>query len=148
MPASVASPSQSPFAPGENFAARYCRWRGLERSAYTEAVLAETLHPHARLLRPWLPQHCFILDRVFVENIGRLHRRREFNNLMLDFTQDPDSHGWLRDTLHLRLSVRRLHALVWQVFALPADQLDSNPSQPEKSVRWGSQSLTSPPVET
>lgn len=110
--------------PDDTFARRYCAMRGLEREAFVEAVLRETLYPHVRLLHRLLPPSSFAIDRAFLENIGRLRRRREFNDKFLDFAQDPAGGGWMRDLFYLRISVGRLHELVWLAFA-PAPPTES-----------------------
>jgi len=117
MNAPTTESSHSPFDPGETFARQYCRSRAIETEDYTETLFTEALYPHARLLRCVLPRRLFSADRIFVGAIGRIRRRREFNNLMLDFTEAYENHTWLRDTLHLRISVKRMHAIVWEIFA-------------------------------
>jgi hypothetical protein len=106
-----------PFDPQDNFARRYCAWRGVARENYVESVLAATLYPHARLLHRLAPERWFAVDRAFVESVGRMRRRRDFHDLMRDFLDDHDGHTWLREVLHLRVSVRRMHALVWATYA-------------------------------
>ena len=109
--------SHSPFGPGETFATHYCRSRGVATADFADTLLQEALYPHARLVRFLLPDRFFAADRIFAANIGRIHRRREFNNVMLDFTESYENHMWLRDTLHLRVSVKRMQAIVWDIFA-------------------------------
>lgn len=116
-----AADSHPPFSNGEDFASRYCRWRRVARSAFVETLLAETLYPHARLLRHCLPANCFNLDRSFVENVGRLRQRRDFRNAMLDFLDAYEGHHWSRAVLHLRISVDRMRDIVQEVFAADAD---------------------------
>lgn len=118
-PAAITEASASPFSPGEDFAARYCRWRGIRRADFVETLFPEVLYPHARTLHHFLPGDWFNLDRHFIEDVGRIRRRREFANVMLDFVEARDGRRWRRTHFRLRISVDRMQALVKQVFTLP-----------------------------
>lgn len=105
-----------------SFARRYCAKHGLLPEQYEQAVLRRSLHLAARLLYPLLACHhsYFSTDRALVCAAGRCLTRWDFDTEALDYPNHPDNQGWLRGTLKLRLSVRRLRRMVHEV--LPHDQ--------------------------
>lgn len=99
----------------ETFAQRYCRRRGLAAEAYANAVLDETLYPHARLVRWLLRGEALTVDRRFVVNVGQLRQRRDYQDAVREFFMDRDGATWPRRVLRLRISARRMQSLVWEV---------------------------------
>jgi hypothetical protein len=109
----LSSPAKPSCAP-RNFAQRYCRRHTLDSAGFGEAVLARTLYPHARLLRPLIELFrpgFFAVDRDFVDDCGQLLHRGEFGFLAAEFHRHAANLGWLRHTLRLRLSMARMRAL-------------------------------------
>jgi len=100
------------------FAALYCAQRKIEQVDFDKAVLSETLYPHAKWFAPMVrliwPRH-FVADHDFVEAVGKLRRFREFFNESEDFAHHPDNVGFLRSTLNMRISSRRMRRLVREV---------------------------------
>ena len=96
------------------FAEHFCAMNNLPKERYTAAVLRRSLYPAARILQPVLrlkPGY-FESDLEFVSCVGRIKRMRDFQLEAYAFIQDPKNCGFLRRTLRLRASVRRLQILV------------------------------------
>lgn len=122
----------SPSMPERFFASRYCAKYGVLPKRYEQAVLRRSLHLGARLLYPLLacrPSY-FAADRELVRAIGGCRTLWDFDTETLDFRNHPDNRGWLRGTLKLRLSVRRLRRLVREV--LPPGQSAGAPTARQK----------------
>jgi hypothetical protein len=115
-----------------SFAALYCAYRKIDQGDYDKAVLSETLYPHAKwvapLVRALWPRH-FVADHDFVEAVGKLRRFREFFNESEDFVHHPDNAGFLRSTLNLRISSRRMRRLVREVLHPELSGLDKAQDQ-------------------
>jgi len=97
------------------FAEKFCAQRELSLEDYEAAVLRQTLHAAARLLRPLLalaPEY-FSADRQFVRGVARISRLRDFEPEAWDFAHDPNNRGFLRQGLRLRISTRKMRRLVW-----------------------------------
>jgi hypothetical protein len=104
-----------------SFAAEYCRAHHLAPEAFERAVLRASLYPSARRLRfllALIPGH-FEPDLLFIRHVGRLRRVVDFRYEEIDFNQDRANRGFLRDTLRLRVSARRLHQLVRDTLGEP-----------------------------
>ena len=116
-----------PVPPFADFAQKYCLRLGVAREDFVDVMLARTLYPHARWLRPvlgTLNPNFFAADRDFLAGIGRLWRRRDFVIEEKDFRHNPANHGFLRRALRLRVSVRRTRSLVNALLADPAPAAD------------------------
>lgn len=96
------------------FAEKFCATRGIAPEQYEDAVMRLTLRPLARLLRPLLAfyPNYFAADRELVRSVGRISRVRDFEDEALDFAYNPINRGFFRQKLRLRVSSRRLLALV------------------------------------
>jgi len=74
----------------------------------------EALYPHARLFRGILlfyePRY-FDADHDLVTSIATVKSRRELSVELHRFHHHPFNHGWLRRTLRMRISTRRLRRL-------------------------------------
>jgi hypothetical protein len=108
--------------PERSFASRYCAKHGLRHSRYEQVVLRHSLHRAAWLLYPLLacrPSY-FATDRELIRIAGGCRTLWDFDTEAKDYSVHPDNRGWLRGTLKLRLSARRLRRLVREV--LPPDQ--------------------------
>lgn len=101
----------------KTFAALYCEQRAIGLENYADAVFRETLYPHARLglmiLRLFSCDH-FEADYAFVNNVGALRRLRDYSIEATEFGHHLKNRGFLRSTLNLRVSSRRLRRLVRQ----------------------------------
>lgn len=85
--------------------------RNLPSERFERALLREALYPAARRLRfllALIPGY-FEPDLIFIRHVGRLRRAEDFRYEEIDFNQDRANRGFLRDTLRLRVSTRRLH---------------------------------------
>jgi hypothetical protein len=97
------------------FAEKFCAQRQLAPEQYEAAMLRLTLHSPARWLQPLLalrPEY-FSADREFLRSVGRISRVRDFDAEAFDYTYDPANRGFLRQTLGLRVSIRKVRRLVW-----------------------------------
>lgn len=96
------------------FADAYCSSHRVRPEDYEHIVFLRTLHPVARIFRGTLgliPRY-FAADHSFIRSVGALTRRRDFGLEELDYVHDPANRGFLRRKLRLRVSARRLYALV------------------------------------
>lgn len=111
-----------------SFAYRYCAKHGLRPDRYEQVVLRRSLHRQAWLLYPLLACHpsYFSADRALIRSAGLCLTMWDFDTETLDFPNHPDNRGWLRGSLKLRLSGRRLRRLVREV--LPTGQPDGAPA--------------------
>lgn len=101
------------------FAELYCEREGLAAAAWPAVLLARTLYPHARpvagLLRLVNRRH-FLADYEFVEDVGHMRSLADFTQAMGSFLEHPDNEGLLRRQLRIRVSARRMLAVVRGVF--------------------------------
>lgn len=116
-----------------SFAHRYCAKHGLRPERYERAVFRRSLHRAAWLLYPLLACHrtYFSADRALIHTAGHCPTVWDFDTETLDFPNHPANRGWLRGTLKLRLSVRRLRRLVREV--LPPGQPAGAPAAREQN---------------
>jgi len=96
------------------FAERFCAKHGLAPEEFLEAALGRALYPRVRMLRAvrGLKDAHFASDREFISRVGRIKALHEFELEAYAYTQDFRNGAFLRRTLKLRVSVRRLQALV------------------------------------
>ena len=93
----------------------FCAGQKIEPEAYAAAVFARTLYPHAR---PWVPlfrtlnSNYFAADMDLIRATGTLRRCRDFPDEVLDFNHHPANQGFYRQTLRIRVSAKRLKALL------------------------------------
>jgi hypothetical protein len=103
------------------FAELYCARHGLAPDAYQQAVFRRVLYPHARPLAwllPLLDRDYFAADLDLVRAAGLARKLGEYANDAEEFVHHPANRGALRRVLRLRVSARRLRALLREV--LPA----------------------------
>ena len=109
----------------EHFAQRFCIHFDLPDHHYRDDLLRRTLHPHARLLYPfitWLDYEFFDADRDFVAGVGCLGRRSDFAGEVADFLTHRRSGNLLRRFLYVRISIARMQELVDTVFATSPEE--------------------------
>lgn len=108
----------------QSFAERFCTARKIHPAGYDEAVLRLTLRPVARVLRPILNlnRDYFASDRELIRDVGRISRLEDFEAEAQDFSQNPYNRGLLHRVLRLRVSRRRLRALVRETLKGPPAQ--------------------------
>lgn len=98
-----------------SFLELYCQCTGLRRSQFVTDVLQRTLYPHARpclrLLEALDDQH-FHPDYEFIEDVSLMRRPGDFSTAMRNFLEHPRNRSFLRRRLRMRISVRRMLALV------------------------------------
>jgi hypothetical protein len=102
-----------------DFCTRYCQHTGADRKDFATHLLARTLYPQARVLRPLLQlfdSDYFAADRDFISGIGRISRRDEFSIEANEFAHHPSNRGFARSVLRLRVSTRRMQREVARVF--------------------------------
>lgn len=95
---------------------------GVIPAAFTTDLLLKAMPPHARwlvgLLDAFDRQH-FQADYEFIEDISQLKRPADFWAAAESYAGHPANTGFLRRRLRLRISVRRMLAIVHHV--LPAE---------------------------
>jgi hypothetical protein len=97
------------------FAELYCQKRNLAANRFVEAVLAESLYPHAHMFfvfLVWLHPDYAASDIDFIGGVGRLTRLQDFWAEAEDFAHHPRNRGFLRQRLRVRVSARRLRRLI------------------------------------
>ena len=82
--------------------------------------MQRTLYPHARIIYFFGARECFAADRVFIDSVGRLTRRRDMPGEVAEFQRDPRNHGFVRRSLRFRVSARRMQHLFDEVWCDPA----------------------------
>jgi len=99
----------------QSFLELYCQRTGLRRSQFVTDVLHRTLYPHAkpciRLLEAFSAQY-FHPDYEFIEDVSLMRRPGDFSTAMRSYLEHPHNRTFLRRRLRLRISVRRMLALV------------------------------------
>lgn len=105
------------------FSEAFCRRHNLPPERYVRAVLTRSMYPHARLVAPiirLLSTDHFTADIDLVRGVGRIRSPRDFQTELADFAHHPANEGFLRETLRLRVSAKRLQDLVKNHLARPA----------------------------
>lgn len=106
------------MSPG-SFQARYCERMGVIPAAFPTDLLLKALPPHARTLLGLLGavdrQH-FQADYEFIEDVSQIKRPADFWAAAESYAGHPANSGFLRRRLRLRISVRRMLAIVQHVF--------------------------------
>jgi hypothetical protein len=96
------------------FAEKFCLQNKIEPGRYRAEVLRRTLYPraaHIINLLNLIPGY-FEADHELIDAVGRFRDMKGFANEEADFNQHRRNRGFLRRTLHLRVSVGRLKSLV------------------------------------
>lgn len=98
-----------------SFLELYCQHTGLRRSQFVTDVLRRTLYPHAlpfvRVMELLDDQH-FHPDYEFIEDVSLMRRPGDFCTAMRNYLEHPRNRSFLRRRLRMRISVRRMLALV------------------------------------
>lgn len=103
----------------KNFRELYCERYGISAEQFEHAVVARTLHPHAKLVY-WLlglNREYTSPDYEFVRSVGELRSRREFRNEAAEYHYHPRNVGLLRRGLRLRVSSHRLQMVFEELVA-------------------------------
>lgn len=94
---------------------QYCALHHIAPDQFTEHLLRQTLHAPARLLRPVLRAlwpELFTTDLTYLSCIGRTRSLDQVQEESRDFRRDRANRRFPRRVLHLRVSVRRVHAAI------------------------------------
>jgi len=103
---------------GKSFSESVCEKLGLHPNQYENEVLQRCLYGKARALRPLLQfynRNFFAPDRDFVRRVGKIRRRAELMRELDEFYYHPKNGNWLRRRFKLRISCRKIVALVKEV---------------------------------
>ncbi len=106
-----------PLAP-RTFADRYIQIYGIAPEDFENSLLARVRYRAANMLQPplgWCDRRGEAVDREFVARIGRIMHPRDFLMERADFTDDPANRTFLRRRLRLRVSVKRMQDVVYEV---------------------------------
>ena len=101
------------------FAQRYCARRRLSDEQFARAVLRAALYPQARLLYPvtaLVAPEFFAADLELISALGRVRSIRHFHEVSVDYRHSLARAGFVRRTLHLRISLRRLRDIMAETF--------------------------------
>ena len=101
---------------------RICEKLGLHPNQFENEVFQRCLYGKARVLRPLLQiynRNFFGADRDFVRRIGKIRRREELTRELDEFYYHPKNGNWLRRWFKLRISCRKVVALVKEVMPEP-----------------------------
>jgi hypothetical protein len=111
------SPYSDPEVP--SFAEHYCRRHGIYHEGFLLVVLQRTLYPHVRpifsLMLQMHPQ-LFSADFDFVVALGRTRSYSDFEFAAQAFCEHPANRGFLRRSLRMRISVRRVRRLLNEIY--------------------------------
>jgi len=97
---------------------RICEKLGLHPNQFENEVFQRCLYGKARVLRPLLQiynRNFFEPDHDFVRRIGKIRRREELTRELDEFYYHPKNGNWLRRRFKLRISCRKVVALVKDV---------------------------------
>lgn len=100
----------------EDFATRFCRQNQIPAISYRSALLARSLYPAARWLRPLLKllnRDHLSADLELIDNLGHLTRGRDFHNEAHEFNHHPANRSFMRDSLRLRVLIRRIQDIFY-----------------------------------
>ena len=103
---------------GRSFSESVCEKLGLHPNQYENEVVNRCLYGKARVLRPLLKfynRNFFSPDHEFVRRIGKIRRRAELMRELDEFYYHPKNGNWLRRRFKLRISCRKVVALVKEV---------------------------------
>jgi hypothetical protein len=104
------------------FAEIYCEREGLAPGEWPGVLFRRTLYPHARVLARIIRlvnRRHFLADHEFVEDVGHLRNLSDFTLVLGSYLEHPSNWGLLRRRLRVRVSARRMLAIVRTVFATP-----------------------------
>jgi hypothetical protein len=112
-----------PAASKPTFKQRFLEKTGGHPDDFIRDVLRLTLPLHARLLLPLariLEQSVLAADYDLISDLAQLTSRREFSDSVGVRRFHPANRGFLRKVIRVRVSIARLHRLVYDVMR-PAD---------------------------
>ena len=110
-------------SPKPTFKQRFLEKTGGNPDDFIRDILRLTLPLHARLLLPFariLEQSVLAADYDLISDIAQLTSRREFSDSVGVRRFHPANRGFLRKVVRIRVSIARLHRLVYDVMR-PAD---------------------------
>lgn len=105
------------------FKQRFTEKTGGSPDDFTRDLLRQTLPPHARILLPLVSifdQKVLAADYDLIFDIAQLTSRREFAASVCVRRFHPANRGFLRKVVRVRVSIARLHRLVYDTMR-PAD---------------------------
>lgn len=105
------------------FKQRFIEKTGGNAEHFTRDVLWRTLPIHARILLPFariFDPSVLAADYDLIADIAQLSSRREFSDSVGVRRFHPANHGFLRKVVRVRVSIARLHRLVYDVMRPPA----------------------------
>jgi len=107
----------------KTFAELYCEREGVSPEMWRNLLFRQTLYPHARMfvgmVRLFNPRH-FLADYEFVEDVGYLRSLHDFSLALGSYIEHPSNWSLMRRRLRIRISARRMLAVVRTVLASQA----------------------------
>ena len=118
--------------PRGTFAAKFCAHYHITMEHYEDTVLELGLYPLARHLQTFLGlfSNYFVPDRDFVRGVGRSLHLYDFEREVQEFVHDPANRGFLRNSLNLRISTRRMRRIAGELLSdqPPCDESEPSPA--------------------
>lgn len=97
------------------FSEAFCVAHDVPPENFVPTVFARTLYPQARplvCLCRAIDRNFFAADLDLIRATGALRRCRDFPDDVIDFNHHPANQGFLRRTLRIRISTKRLKILL------------------------------------
>lgn len=113
-----------------NFKQRLIDKTGIGAEAFNRFVLRNTLPIHAKLLLPvarLFSTDVLAADYDLIAEIAMLTSRREFSEYVSCRRYHPANRGGFRKVLRVRVSIARLHRLVYDVMRPDAESASRRP---------------------
>lgn len=112
-------------SPKPTFKQRFIEKSGGRPEDFTRDVLRRALPLHARLLLPAariFDPAVLAADYDLISDVAQLTSRREFSDSVSTRRFHPANHGFLRKVVGVRVSITRLHRLVYDTMRPPGGQ--------------------------
>lgn len=106
------------------FAESFCAQKQIAPEQFAREVFGRSLYRRALWLKwllPLLKKNYFTADFDLIYGVERLRRLRDFATEAERFNEHPANRGWLRRTLCLRVSTKRLRALIRDTLERPEE---------------------------
>lgn len=142
--------SEHPVTPMRTptFAESFCAQHRIAPEQFVQAVFKAALYRRARVFAPILhffSHDYFAADFDLIYGVEHLRRVRDFTAEAERFNEHPGNRGWLRRRLCLRVSTKRLKALIRETLAHSAVRsgATASPFEPTPSNEESRMSLAS-----
>jgi hypothetical protein len=104
----------------KTFIDRFCENHGIPRDRFASVVFSKALYPHAHLpslLIGLVWRGYFSSDYELIQRISRMKRLKDCMEEADHYSELPSNAHWIRRTLKIRISTRRLQTLFKQTLS-------------------------------